>query len=110
MAACDHGRDVVRFAESSSAYLSLAIAAVDVQRRLSPVSDAPYEVVRACFGEKSVALVQEMRSHDWSLGDLSVRADKHDIFSLVFSHGDIEATDVSSILCACQGRTRHDVM
>ena len=36
--------------------------------------------------------------HDWILGELGVRADNHDVFSLAFPHGEIEVTDFSSIL------------
>ena len=36
--------------------------------------------------------------HAWFLGELGVRADKHNIFSLAFPYGEIEVTDFSSIL------------
>ena len=32
------------------------------------------------------------------MGELGVRVDKHNVFSLAFPHGDIEVTDFSSIL------------
>ena len=64
---------------------------------ISAVSDAPYEVVRANFREKPVARVQELRLHGCILGELSVGANKHNVFSLAFSHGEIEVTFFSTI-------------
>ena len=65
---------------------------------VSLVSDAPYEVVRDSFREKPAARVKEIRLHNWMLGELSVRADKYSIFSLAFPYGEIDVTDVSSML------------
>ena len=36
--------------------------------------------------------------HDWSLGELNVRADKHNVFSLAFPHSEIKVSDFSSVL------------
>ena len=76
---------------------------------VTPVSDAPYEVIRASFREKSVARVQAMGSHDWTLDELSVRAAKYDIFALGFHfpHGGIEVAEFSSILLV---QARSDTM
>lgn len=65
---------------------------------LNPVSDAPYEIVRASFREKRVARVQDMRLHDWSLGEGGVGDDNNYISLLPFPYSEIEVTDVWSIL------------
>ena len=65
---------------------------------INAVSDAPYEVVRASFHEKPVARVQDIQLHGWVLGKLSVGANKHNVFSLAFPHGEIEVTCFSTIL------------
>ena len=91
-------RGITRFAESYPANLCRSIAADGVRRRDSPISDVPYEIVRASFREKPIARVQEMRSHDRILGELGVGANKHNVFSLAFPHGEIEVTYLSTIL------------
>ena len=62
-AACGRGSGVGRFAESYPANISHAIAVAGDGDVISAASDAPYEVIRASFREKSVARVQEMPLH-----------------------------------------------
>ena len=76
-----------------------------------PVSDAPFEVTRASFREKFVTRVQEVGSHGRVLGELGVRVDKHDIFSLALPHGEIDVIGFSCILLVQAGVTHaHNVL
>ena len=84
---------------------------ITIRNTVSPVSDAPYEVVRVTFREKCVASVQEAGSRGRGLSELFVRDDKHEIFSLASPHGEIEVTDFSSVFLVQTGvRDANDVL
>ena len=78
---------------------------------INPVSDAPYEVVRASFCENPIFRVQEMRLHSWVLDELGAGTNKQNAFSLAFPHCAIEVTELSTVLPgeARVGHT-HDVL
>ena len=69
-------------------------------RVVSPVSDAPYNVVKASFRETPIASVQGIIPRLWALGELGVvGTDDHIVSLLEFPHGDdIKILDFSSVL------------